>query len=151
MMHALIHLLHEEKCSLVVAQDIIRTFNGRGVSDLFHLLNEESEWLRWSRVADKIVGKGAAALMISGGVKEVYADVISQPALQLLHLEGILVAYGQLVPRIINREGTGQCPLEMRLAACRTAAECLPLIREFIEEMRLRRSQVSGLNRLSPN
>lgn len=134
-MHALIHLLHEENCSLVVAQDVARSFNGRGVSDLFHLLNEESEWLKGARVADKIVGKGAAALMAAGGVKELYADVVSQPALELLERENVRVGYGQLVPQIINRKGTGQCPLEKRLADCSSAAECLPLIRAFIEDV----------------
>ena len=134
-MHELIHLLHEEKCSLVVAQDTIRTFNGRGVSDLFRLLNEERECLLEARVADKIVGKGAAALMAAGGVTELYADVISQSALELLEKEGVRVGYGQLVPQIINRKGTGQCPLEKRLSDGRTAAECLPLIRSFIEEI----------------
>ena len=140
MMHALIMLLHEEHHSLVVAQDMIRTFDGRGVSDLYRLLNEESEWLRGALVADKIVGKGAAALMAAGRVKAVYAEVISQPALYLLRQECVRVNYGALVPQIINRAGTGQCPLERRLTDCCSAAECLPLIRSFIEEMKSRRS-----------
>jgi iron complex outermembrane receptor protein len=33
-------------------------------------------------IADKVIGKGAAALMIAGCIKEVYADVISEAAME---------------------------------------------------------------------
>lgn len=80
-MNDLIDILHEEHHSLVVANGDVCTFDGRGISDLYNLLSEDPEFLRGASVADKVVGKGAAALMILGGVKEVFADVVSRPAL----------------------------------------------------------------------
>ena len=54
----------------------------------------------------------AAACMAAGGVQHVHADVMSEPALALLQAHGIKVEYGQLVDHIINRAGTGWCPME---------------------------------------
>ena len=82
-MRRLTEILHGGGWSLVVDNGAIRTFSGRGVSDLYGLLTREPETLRGASVADKVVGKGAAALMVLGGVKEVYADVASAPALGL--------------------------------------------------------------------
>ena len=65
----LIDLLHVEACSCVIRNgDVTRIFRERGVKDLYRLLEEEPELLDGAFVADKVVGKGAAALMILGGV-----------------------------------------------------------------------------------
>lgn len=68
MMDELVRILQDGKHSLVVAGDGIRTFDGRGISDLYGILTEHPDWLRGASVADKVVGKGAAALLILGGV-----------------------------------------------------------------------------------
>lgn len=135
-MKDLIKLLHDGGHSLVIGNREVRTFEGRGVSDLFRLFEQEPETLRGTSVADKVVGKGAAALMVLGGVKEVYADVISRPALRLLEDGGVAVSFGQLVGNIRNRTRTGLCPVETRCLPCPTPEECLAQIRYFIEEMK---------------
>ena len=75
-MDDLIQLLHEGKHSLVVANGEVCTFNGRGVIDLYHLLQDDPGFLYEASIADKVVGKAAAALLALANVKEVYADVI---------------------------------------------------------------------------
>ena len=78
----LIDTLFRERCSCVIRSgDVIRIFRERGVKDLFRLLKEEPAMLRGAFIADKVVGKAAAALMVLGGVRELFADVISHPAL----------------------------------------------------------------------
>ena len=109
----------------------VAAYRGRGVSDLLRLLEEEPQALLGAFVADKVVGKGAAALMILGGVAAVHAEVVSRPALDLFAGTPVDVACGEVVPNIINRAGTGICPVERLCAGCLTAAECLPLIRDF--------------------
>ena len=96
-MRRLTEILHGGGWSLVVDNGAIRTFSGRGVSDLYGLLTREPETLRGAFVADKVVGKGAAALMVLGGVKEVYADVASAPALGLFAAAGMSVDLNQLL------------------------------------------------------
>lgn len=131
-MEDLIDLLHKNNHSLVVANGDVATFDGRGVADLFNLLNEDSGFLDGADVADKVVGKGAAALMILGKIHAVHADVISEPALALFSHSSIKVSYGEVVPNIINRKGDGFCPVETLCIPCATAKECLPLITQFI-------------------
>ena len=136
MTHGLIDMLLSGHHSLVVGGTTVRTFDGRGGSDLYRLYTEEPMTLHGAVVADKVVGKGAAALMAVMGVAEVYAHVISQPAYDLLCSSGAVVTYGTLVPNIINRTGTGLCPLETRCLPCLTAEECIPRIDGFIRQMR---------------
>ncbi len=131
---SLADILHKEKCSCVIRKNNkVSSFYQRGVKDLFCLLKSSDAELSDALVADKVVGKGAAALMILGGVKAVYADVISNPALNLLSDAHVTVEYAKLVPNIINRAGTGICPVEKLCKNCTTAADCLPLINEFTQ------------------
>lgn len=134
-MRRLTEILHGGGWSLVVDNGAIRTFSGRGVSDLYGLLTREPETLRGASVADKVVGKGAAALMVLGGVKEVYADVASAPAL------GLFAAAGH--PGRLPGGGSshrqshadGHLSVERLCADCRTAGECLPRIGAFLENL----------------
>ena len=137
-----IERLYAEGCSCVIRNgSTFRSFHERGVSDLWRLLHEEPELLRGGFIADKVVGKGAAALMAVGGIRGVFARTISRPALELLRGAGIPVSCECLVPHIINRAGDGICPVERLCADARTAEECLPRIGEFIRQMKERQAQ----------
>ena len=128
--------LEESGCSCVIANnEEVRKFHKRGVADLLSLLHDEPEYLRGSEIADKVVGKGAAALMIIGGAKEIYAAVLSKKAAALLSQYGVAYSFGTLVDGIINRQHTGPCPVEALCADCITAEECLPLIEKFVSSL----------------
>lgn len=129
-------LLEESGCSCVIANGgVVRQFHRRGVADLLGLLHDEPEFLRGAKIADKVVGKGAAALMILGGIKEIYAAVLSKKASELLSLYPVEYSCGTMVDGIINRQGTGPCPVEALCAECSTAEECLPLIEKFVSSL----------------
>lgn len=132
-MEELIDILVSGNHSLVVDNGEVCTFDGRGVSDLFRLLENDPGILYGARVADKVVGKGAAALMILGGVKEVYAGVISEPAFDLFEKSGVKISFGKRVEHIINRKGDDICPVEKLCAGCATPEECFPLIKGFVQ------------------
>lgn len=132
-MEQLIEILGREGCSLVIRSgQQVQCYWQRGVADLLHLLHNEPEQLLNAQLADKVIGKGAAALMVLGHVQQVYAHTISRPALTLLQQAGIDVSYGQCVDHIINRSGTGWCPIETLCLGAATASECLPLIEQFV-------------------
>lgn len=98
MMNELIDTLHVEQCSLVVLHEgNIVTFKGKGVRKLYDIMEEQPELLYESKVADKAVGRTAARAMVEGGVTEVYADVISEQALQVLEDANIRVNYDRKV------------------------------------------------------
>lgn len=51
---------------MIANGDRIRTFTRRGVADLYDLLVQEPEFLHGASVADKVIGKAAASLMVLG-------------------------------------------------------------------------------------
>lgn len=134
----LIELLHEKGCSLVLEdrKGNIRSFYKSGVRDLEELLDNEPETLKGAVVADKVVGKAAAGMMAYGGVKEVYAEVLSRKALPLLEGNGIRYSYGKLVDQIIIPKGDARCPLEEIVSAAGTAEETVMRLRQHFAEMK---------------
>jgi len=137
-MKDIIKILHDGNYSCVVKNyDQIFTLSGRGVAGLYDMVKNKPCFLKNGIIADKVVGKGAAALMILGGINELYTDVISLSALILLREAGSIEPdFGRVVPFIWNRDKTGWRPLE-RICYNETSAEAiLPLIEEFINRMR---------------
>lgn len=136
-MENIIDLLYAGDYSCVIeSKSGIETFSRRGVVDLYDLYTGRPEFLQDSMIADKVVGKAAATLMILGKVKSVYSDVISTPALALLHDAGIPVNFRQEAPYIENRDKTGTCPLESICLKFKSIADIFPAIRGFIALMR---------------
>lgn len=134
----LVQTLHEGDYTLVLQdkEGRLHTFTNRGVRDLYQLLTTTPETLRGAMVADKVVGKGAAALMIEGGVAKLHTDVVSLQALNLLNQSSIDYSYDQQVDHIINRTKTDWCPVEKLCKDVATASECVPLIGAFVEGMK---------------
>ncbi len=129
--------LAAENHTLVVCRDdVVRCFDGRGVADLYTLLHDEPELLRGACVADKVVGRAAAALMIAGGVRALHTKVVSRLALDLFARSSIEVHYNVAVEHVINRTQTDWCPLERRCADAQTVEACLERINHFMEEQR---------------
>lgn len=136
-MEELINLLHTGRYSCVIANEgKIRTFTQRGVADLYDLLTREPEFLKGALIADKVVGKGAAALMILGGIKELYTDVVSSNAMDLFQTSDVKVDFVQEVPFIWNRDHTGWCPVETMCSEEESAEAILQLIRGFLERIK---------------
>ena len=76
------------------------------------------EWIRENRdfsgygAADQVVGKAAALLYILLGVRDLYGQVVSEPAAAILEQYQVSFEYGKIVPYIINRTKDGMCPME---------------------------------------
>ena len=98
-------VIYKSDASVIVSND-------RGVAPLMKLLKEDKLQLRDSMVADKVIGKAAALLMVYAGVKEVFTPTISKPAVEVFENNNVKVLYDKIVDRIINRKGDGLCPME---------------------------------------
>lgn len=106
--------LHKHHSTCVIFTKDGRTLESSlsGVSPLTEWLQKDPELLRGASIADRVVGKAAALLMLYGGVKEVYADVISAHAAVCLGERCVPFYEGERVPYIVNRTRTGMCPME---------------------------------------
>ena len=128
--------LNEQQISLLVYnQDSLSDYHQHGVRDLLMLVQDDPERLQGAIVADKMVGKAAAALMVLGGVKEVHTNTICTPAKEMLLNAGIELFFTDEVPYIVNKKKTGQCPLDSRLSEVANAADCLPIIADFYTQL----------------
>ena len=92
--------------------------------------------LKGFTAADKVVGKAAAFLYVLLGVEKVYAPVMSKPAMQILISFGVKIQSKLLVPEIINRQGTGRCPMEEAVDGITDAKEALAAIRSKLEKLK---------------
>ena len=106
----------------------------KGILPLLHFI--EQGVLREGIVVDKVIGKAAAMLMIYGGVKKVHACMISEHALTMFRQHHIPISYDVLVPYIINRSGTGMCPMEESVLACEDIEEAYHILCKKAESMK---------------
>ena len=137
MMQLIVDQLHLGIYSCVIANNgKIRTFTQRGIADIYDLLNDGSNFLSHAEIADKVIGKAAAALLIKGGIKSVYSEVISQGALELFNSYDIEVHYAELVPYIINRNKNGWCPLEEKSRDTNSIEDIYEIVNIFITQIR---------------
>lgn len=102
-----------DSCVLAKGGVIIARNKGRGIKPLLDFLDNGK--LEGAIVADKIIGRAAAAICIVGGAKEVYAGVLGEGAKELLEKHNIKVTYKELTKEIINRNKTGICPMELKV------------------------------------
>lgn len=117
-------------CVFVREGAVLRPGEGTGVRPLVRALDEDPELLRGSVVVDKIVGKAAAMLAVLGGAAGVYGLTMSAAARDYLAARGVPAEWETLTERIINRTGTGLCPMETAVLDIDDPAEGLAALRE---------------------
>ena len=128
------HLNSGSYTCVVCKGDCLHFATARGVRPLLNWLDAGVDMHGFS-AADKVVGRATAFLYALLGVSEVYANVMSRPAAQVLQAHGIAAHWGKLVDGIINRQGTGPCPFEAAVLATEDPAEALAAIRSKMRQM----------------
>ncbi len=121
--------------------DTVYTDTRRGITPMLELLSGRVVLTGFS-VADRVVGRASALLFVRAGVCAVYARVVSEGALAVLTHYGIPCEYRKRVERIINREGTGTCPME---SAVRDTLD--PVSAEQILRLTMQKMQVSNTSK----
>ena len=107
-----IELLENSDASIVLVKgESIIQKKGRGISCLMQMIQEHTDLSGYS-CADKVVGKAAAMLMDYASISDIYAEVISETAIDYLNEEKIRYAYGTAVKTIMNDAKTDMCPME---------------------------------------
>ena len=122
--------------SIALAKDgAVMTDDKRGVAPMLGFIAENVN-LKGYFVADKIVGKAAASLFVLAGIKEVYAEVASEAAKEYLEAHSVRFSCGKLVSKIINRAGTGICPMEEAVSDISEPEECHRAILARLAELK---------------
>ena len=107
-------LLQDGNCSFAICTNRNQILQkvGIGVKPIMEMIREDYEAMQGAIVADKIIGKAAALLLVEAGVKEVYGEIMSETAQMVLDEYCVDYSYYTMVPYIANRTQDGMCPLE---------------------------------------
>ena len=128
-------LLTSASTIAVVSNGEVFTSQERGVKPLLFLLKEKNGFLKGASVADKVIGKAAALLMVLGEIKEVHTLIISEPAIKVFEKYNIPCFYDKKVERIMNRTGDGLCPMETLCLDVDEPQEAFIKIKEKVQKM----------------
>ncbi len=118
---------------VVCVQGQVITSRQRGIRPL--LEHWETGHLSGASVADKIIGKAAAMLLILGGARKVFGQVMSETACRLLLDAGTEVSWGTLTDHIVNRAGDGLCPMEQAVRDLNNPADAPAALRTALQKL----------------
>ena len=116
------------KNGVIIARD-----KGRGIKPLLVFLDDGR--LEGTIVADKIIGRAAAAICILGGAKEIHAKIMSEGAKELLNKYNIKADSAEIVKEIINRDKTGMCPMEIAVRDLSDPPAMVEAVRKTLKEL----------------
>ncbi len=125
--------LQKDSASLVVLYENgeCKSYYQNRIKDIKEILKKDKQALKNAMIADKVIGKVAASILVVAGVKEIYADVMSQYAIPILEQNAIRFEYQILTEYVQNNDKTGMCPMENKY---KEEKEIEKIYREMIEE-----------------
>jgi hypothetical protein len=131
-----IKILEEEKdlTLVLVLNESIYKSSEKGIKPLLQLLNSGKNYLNYSS-ADKIVGKAAAMLYKLLNINDIYGEVMSISAINFLEQNNINFKYKIKAKEIINRKGTGICPMEETVLNIENPTEAKKLLEDKLKEL----------------
>lgn len=130
-------LLQQPYTCVVCKKDTMYTSQSRGVVPLVEWIQSGTDLTGFS-AADKVIGKASALLFVMLGITAVYTPVVSEKAAEVFTQYGIELEYGQKVPMIINRAGTGPCPMENAVEGISDPETALQKIQQTLIELNIK-------------
>jgi len=130
--------LSSGEATLVVTKGgrIVYRDSGGGISPLVNLYENNRDILAGADVFDKAVGKAAAMILILGGVRKVYGELMSEPAVAYLNSRGVKTDYENKAEMIHNKDGTDTCPFEKAVCDTDDASEGYENIKKVLSSFK---------------
>lgn len=131
-------LMATENLAFVLVRDgqVIARGADHGAAELLAAVDRLGPAVRGASLADKVVGKAVALIVVQAGISAVYTPLASQGAEHVLAARGIALQAASVVPQILNRRGDGPCPLEQLTQPFETPEPALAKLREFFAARR---------------
>ena len=108
----------------------------KGIKSMYYLAKNMREELKGSSLADKVIGKGAAILCQYLGIRELYAELISESAVKVLDKMDINYEFKDKCDYIRNRDKTDYCSIEKRSLDTEDPEILLIRIEEFLNSLK---------------
>lgn len=119
-------------CVVVSKGVVCYTSVEKGIKPLMLPLMQDKNIFNNMVLADKIIGKAAALLVIYSGITKVYADTISSEAKKIFEKNNVQYEYQVEVPCILNRDKTSICPIEKLVEKIDSPDDAYNEIKEFL-------------------
>lgn len=131
-------ILEEENQKVVVVKNGQVVFKSidRGIKPMYYLSKELKEEAKKSSIADRVIGKGAAILCGYLEITELYGELMSENAIQILEKRDIQYSFNEKCSYIKNREKTDYCPIEKRSLDIEEPTELLKRIENFLNSLK---------------
>lgn len=126
----------QAECILLNNKNFSAIERGRGVSPLLVIYDRQPHEIVGGIIVDKVIGRAAAAIAICGKVSHVHGEIMSEDAVEFLTAHGITSSYKQLVPRILNQNRDGLCPLEQSVEGIDDPVAAVAALRKKIESFK---------------
>ncbi|MBR2345378.1 MAG: DUF1893 domain-containing protein [Lentisphaeria bacterium] len=123
------------ECVVVKNNTIATVEKGRGVSPLLNIYRSKPECMNGGIVVDKVIGRAAAFIIISGKAAAAHGELVSEDAIELLKKHNIPVTSSKTVPRILNRRMDDICPLEKSVQGINDPVQAMDALQKCIEKM----------------
>ena len=107
----------------------------KGIAPILKLINADENLENFS-LADRIVGKAVAMLVVYSKIREVYAEVLSKKGEEVLKKHNIKYSYKTLTENIINRKGDDICPMEKTVSKIFDATLAYHALKKKVEELK---------------
>ena len=120
---------------------VVAVSNKTGIAPLLEFI-EDGVDLKDCVVADKIVGRAVAFLCAKIKAKQVYAEVLSEKAVEILNKYKIEFSYGVKAKEIINRNKTGICPMEETVLDIYDVETAYLKLKEKMEELKNKKTTI---------
>lgn len=129
-------LLEENEWNLVIVKKgrVLFGSRERGIAPFFQAVQSIGKGLHNAAVADRVVGLAVAMLCLHARVSYVYADIVSQGALDMLVNKGVAVDRQSTVPHISNYDGTDLCPFEKLAKSCQKPPQLLAALQSLFAQ-----------------
>lgn len=131
-------LLERKATFVLVNGSLILDSQKRGVAPILDILSGESSVLKHALVADKVIGRAAALLLVLGGIDALDTQLISDHAIDIFKKYDIPFTYDKRVPFIVNRDGTDMCPMEKSVLDIDEPVAAKAAILSMLAELRKR-------------
>jgi hypothetical protein len=130
--------LEESGMSLMVYKEGALVFQsaGKGISPHLEAWERLGAGLRGTIMADKIVGRAAAFMVVHSGAAEIHAAVLSRPGIEVLERYRVSYVAGGVVDNVLTVDGKIFCPFESMVQGIDDADVAFEAIVRKMHELR---------------
>ena len=129
--------LNDENFTCVAMSDNREyTSNDRGIFPIYSPMRDDIYFFKEMCVADKVIGKAAAMLLVISKASHIHANVISEHAMRVFVENDTSFTYDKKVDYIVNRKGDGMCPMEESVIEISDLEEAYNCLKNKMEQMK---------------